>query len=86
VKFASRLIKQSILAKEENHDHRQNTQKLLADSPDEAGVTVYEGERIGITIRHGNMIGWIETGMDDKPADDAKNQLPLRKLGSAKSE
>jgi hypothetical protein len=60
--------------------------ELLADLPDDAAVTVYEGERIGITIRHGNMICWIETGMDDKPADEARHQLPLRKLGSLKSD
>ena len=59
--------------------------ELLADLLDEATAAAYEGECIGITIRQGNLIGWIDTGSHDRPADESKHLLPLQKFRSAKS-
>lgn len=39
--------------------------EILAALPDEAVVHAYEGEGIGLIVRHNNRSGWIDTGNDD---------------------
>lgn len=54
--------------------------ELLADLPDDARVTAYEGEGTGLDIRHDGKCGWIDTGGDDRqPCDPTRHSLPLKR-------
>ena len=39
--------------------------------PDDATLTAYEGEGIGLIVRKGNLTSWIDTGTKHDNADDS---------------
>ena len=40
--------------------------ELLQNFPDEAEVSAYEGEDIGLSIQLGDKYGWIRTGVPEE--------------------
>lgn len=51
--------------------------ELLEQVPDDAGLTAYEGEGIGLRVVKGELFGWIQTGPKDDVCEDDSSEHDL---------
>lgn len=51
--------------------------ELLEQVPDDAGLTAYEGEGVGLRVVKGELFGWIDTGSRDDHCDDNSSEHDL---------
>lgn len=51
--------------------------KLLDQYPDDAQVSAYEGEGIGLKIKYGKQFAWISASTDETEDGQNPRDLPL---------
>lgn len=52
--------------------------KLLELYPDDAQLNAYEGEGVGLNVKHGNQFAWISASTDKTEDEQRPSDLPLR--------